>query len=310
MRWLKEQIDRWAIRAAANSLPKLPADPAQRSEVETALARPDLFVPPETTPHVQLNSDFSFQFASSVRTPFAPNNTVHGRLSPAADDWRTKPSVVLVHGWNAEQHYLTVLPRVAQSLVRAGMNGVLVELPYHLHRRPARGEQITNFISENIPRMLEATAQAVADLNAVLWWLKSEGSPSTALWGFSLGAWLAGLHLCASATQDGVVLVTPVSNLEEAIRDLEFCHPIRTALSVVPANLRRLNLPSLEPKISANRILLVEAQYDQFVPAHSYHELARAWHIEKWLRVRQSHISILVSLPTTRQCIDWLRDTL
>ena len=308
MRWLKEQIDRWAIRAAANSLPKLPADPAQRFQVETALARRDLFVPPETTPQIQLNPDFSFQFRSSVQTPFAPNNTVHGRIFPTMGDWRNKPGTVLVHGWNAEQHYLNVLPRVARSLARSGLNGVLLELPYHLHRRPARGEQITDFISENIPRMLEATTQAVADLNAILRWLKSEGSPSTALWGFSLGAWLAGLHLCASAAQDAAVLVTPVSNLEQAIRDLEFCHPIRTALSAAPVDLHRLNLPAQDPRISPDRILLLEARYDQFVPAGSYSELARAWHIEKWLQVPQSHISILASRSAMRQCIGWLRE--
>jgi len=104
------------------------------------------------------------------------------------------------------------------------------------------------------------------------------------------------------------VLVTPVSNLEQAIRDLEFCHPIRTALSVAPADLHRLNLPSQQPKIPSNRILLVEARYDQFVPGQSYNALARAWHIEKWLQVPQAHISILVSRSTTRQCIDWLRE--
>ncbi len=308
MRWLKEKIDRWAIRAAANSLPKLPADPAHRTEVEAALARPELFVPPETTPRVQLNPDFSFQFPSSVKTPFPVNNTVHGRIFAAAGDWRAKPSVALVHGWNAEQHYLQILPRLAGSLVNAGMNGVLMELPYHLHRRPTRGEPITDFISEDIPRMLQATTQAVADMNALLRWLKSQGSPATALWGFSLGAWLAGLHLCTSTAQDAAVLVTPVSNLDQAVRNLEFCHPIRRALSVVPVDLQRLNLASQQPKISSGRILLVEGLYDQFVPGSGYPELAGAWHIENWLRVPQSHISILVSRSATRQCIAWLRE--
>lgn len=306
MRWLKEQIDRWAIRAAANSLPKVPADAAQRQEVEAALNRSDLFVPSEVVPRVQLNSDFSFQFASSIETPYPGNNVVHGRFFPVPNGWRDKAGVVLIHGWNAEQHYLSVLPRVARSLCRAGFNALLVELPYHLHRRPGRGEQITNFISENIPRMLQATTQAVADLNGVLRWLKAEGSPATALWGFSLGAWLAGLHLCTSAAQDAAILLTPVSNLEKAIRDLEFCHPIRTALSVAPVDLRPLNLHAQQPKISANRILLVEARYDQFVSSKSYDELARAWQIRDWLRVPQSHISILISRSTTQRCIHWL----
>ena len=185
-----------------------------------------------------------------------------------------------------------------------------MELPYHLHRRPARGERVTNFISENIPRMLEATAQAVADLNALLHWTKSQGNPAAALWGFSLGGWLVGLHLCASAAQDAALLATPVSDLEGAVRDLEFCHPIRAALAVAPMEMRPLNLTSRQPKIAPDRILLVESEFDQFVPTQTYVELARAWGIRTWQKVPQSHISILVSRSAMRQSIEWLEQQL
>jgi dienelactone hydrolase len=306
MRWLKQRIDRWAISAAAKALPRLPADPGQRREVDLALAREDLFTPPERIPEVRLASDFSWQFASSVKTPFPRNNTVHGKLFPARANWPERPSAVLVHGWNAELHYAKVLPRVGRALARAGINGVTIELPYHLNRRPPHGENITDFISENIPRMLEATTQAIGDLNAILLWLKSRGSPQAALWGFSLGGWLAGLHLCASTAQDAAILATPVSNLEQAVRELEFCHPIRSALAVAPVELRPLNLSSRRPKIAPERILLMEGRYDQFVPHSSYVELADAWGIEKWHIVSQSHLSILVSRAATWQCIEWL----
>jgi dienelactone hydrolase len=306
VRWLKQKMDRWAISAAAKALPRVAPDASQKSEVERTLARHDLFLPPESTPNVTLNGDFTWHFESSIRTPFAANNVVHGRLFPAGRDWRDYPSVVLVHGWNAEMHYLKVLPRVANALARAGMNGVLLELPYHLHRRPAREEKITDFISENIPRMLEATTQAVADLNGAIHWLKSAGSPRVGTWGFSLGGWLAGLHLCASPAQDAAVLMTPVSDLETAVRELEFCHPIRSALSVIPVSLAALNLHSRTPTINATRILLVEAQYDQFVPHSSYVELASAWKIEKWEPFRESHLSILISRRATRTALEWL----
>ena len=232
MRLLKQQIDRWAIRAAAKSLPRLAPRPDQAAEVTALLARPDLFQPPESTPAATLRPDGLFEFPSSVRTPFPRNNVVHGRIFPVARDWRSRPSVVMVHGWNAEVHYTAVLPKVARALNRRGLNGVSMELPYHLQRRPVQGEQISNFISEDIPRMLEATTQAVADLNGLIHWLKGQGSPAVASWGFSLGGWLAGLHLSASPAQDAAVLLTPVSNLERAVRQLEFCHPIRAALAV------------------------------------------------------------------------------
>lgn len=310
MRWLKEQIDLWAIRAAAKFLPRIAADPNQRAEVELALTRTDLFVPPETVPVVSLRPDFSFTFKSSVKTPFPKNNTVHGRLFPAGDNWRKRPSVLLVHGWNAEAHYTSVMPRIGRLLASRGINGATMELPYHLHRRPALGEAMTNFISENIPRMLEATSQAVADLNGILCWLKQEGSPGTALWGFSLGGWLTGLHLCRSEAQDAAVLTTPVANLEQAVRELEFCHPIRAALQVAPVDLQSLNLAAGNPRIAPEKILLIEARYDRFVPGETYIALARSWGIKEWPRVAQSHLSILISRRVTSDCVEWLERSL
>lgn len=309
MRWLKEQIDRWAIATAARMLPRLTPDPAQADEAAAILRQPALFAPPERCPQVALNAAGEFQFPSSIQTPFANNNTVHGRLFQSARG-ATAPMVVLIHGWNAEMHYLRVLPRVARALNARGINAILLELPYHLHRRPPRGETMTNFISENIPRMLEATTQAVADINAVLHWARNEGASQTATWGFSLGGWLAGLHASASTAQDATILATPVANLERAVRELEFCHPIRAALAVVPVNLHPLNLATRTPRISPNRILLVEANYDLFVPSDTCAELAAAWHLPASLKVPQSHISILFSRRSMRQIIDWLESGL
>ena len=140
--------------------------------------------------------------------------------------------------------------------------------------------------------------------------MKGQGSPAVASWGFSLGGWLAGLHLCASPAQDAAVLMTPVSNLERAVRELEFCHPIRAALAVAPANLRPLNLHSRVPCIDPVNIRLVEAQYDLFVPSPTCHELARAWKLADWDVARQSHITILTSRRDTRATIEWLASRL
>ena len=306
MRFLKQQIDRWAIRAAAKSLPRLAPRCDQAAEVTDLLARSDLFSPPESVPVATLQKDHSFAFLSSVRTPYPRNNTVHGHLFPTARDWRNHPSVILLHGWNAEMHYLAILPKLAHRLNRRGLNAVAMELPYHLQRRPVRGEQISNFISEDIPRMLEATRQAIADLNALIHWLKAEGSPAIATWGFSLGGWLVGLHLCESSAQDAAVLTTPVSNLQRAVAELEFCHPIRAALQIVPANLESLNLPARKPKIAPEKIYMVEAAHDLFVPSATYREVADAWRLPPWEVVPQSHITVLVSKKASKQTIEWL----
>jgi hypothetical protein len=106
------------------------------------------------------------------------------------------------------------------------------------------------------------------------------------------------------------VLTIPVSNLERAVYELEFCHPIRSALSIAPAELTALNLAAHRPKIAPDKILLVEGIYDLFVPADTVKHLASAWGIPSWKRLKQSHISMLFSRGSMRECMDWLRDTL
>lgn len=310
MRFFKVQADRWAIRTAARLLPRVPPEPVNPAEIMALLSDPCAFVPSEIAPRLEVRKDRSFEFESTVQTSYACNNRVHGKFYAISGEWRKHSSVVLVHGWNAETHYLSILPNVARDLNRRGFNAVLLELPYHLHRRPPRGEKVTNFISENIPRMLEAVRQAVADMNSVVCWLKAEGSPAVALWGYSLGGWLVGLHATASAAQDAAVLMTPVSNLQRAVAELEFCHPIRAALEVNPADLQPLNLGARRPRIDPRQIHLVEARYDQFVPGETYRELASAWKIQTWSVVPQAHISLLVSRKVTQQTIAWLLDHL
>jgi dienelactone hydrolase len=306
MRFLKVHADRLAIRAAAKLLPRIVPEALDPAAVQAILSDPRLFIPPETAPNIELGGDHSFEFDSNVRTCYACNNRVHGKFYPTKGDWRKRPSVILVHGWNAETHYLAVLPNVARDLNKRGFNAAVLELPYHLHRRPPSGEKVTNFISENIPRMIEATNQAIADMNALVHWLKREGSPFVALWGYSLGGWLVGLHLTVSAAQDAAVLMTPVSNLERAVAELEFCHPIRSALEVTPVKLQCLNLGARKLAIEPRRVHLVEARYDQFVPRETYAQLSAAWSLPGWKVVPQGHLSILVSSKITRQTIDWL----
>jgi dienelactone hydrolase len=310
MRWLKQRIDLWAIRAAARTLPNRAVRRGQAAEVEQWMRSPSLFVPEERAAEVRVAGDGSFQFVSGFKTGMARNDVAQGRLFRAGANWEKRPAVVLVHGWNAELHYRWVLPGLARALAAAGLNGVLLELPYHLHRRPPRSAPVSDFISEEIPRMLEATAQAIGDINGLVHWLKRCGCPGVGIWGFSLGAWLAGLHACVSGAEDASLLTTPVCQLERAVLELEFCHPIRRALEVVPVDFSPLNLDTRQPKVAPEAIRLVQAEHDLFVPAESYQVLARSWGLKDWQIEPQSHITILLSRRANRAGIEWLASRL
>src|SRR3954465_2546585 len=130
-RSFKQQIDRWAIRAAAKSLPEPNPSPGRCAEAERLLADENLFKPPESTPELFFEGETAFHFNSAVESPSARNNIVHGHFYHCGKEWQKKPAVMIVHGWNAETHYLSICPLLAQGLNRRGLNAILIELPYH-----------------------------------------------------------------------------------------------------------------------------------------------------------------------------------
>jgi dienelactone hydrolase len=306
----KQKLDRIAIRLAAQSLAPPCPDPYQGPEAMELVQTAGFLTPPEITPHLSWGPDGAFQFLSTRPTGPSENNHVRGKFYLGSSNWRQRPFVVLVHGWNAEVHYKSILPLVARALNRRGFNAALLQLPYHLQRRPRSRQGSCDFICDNIPGMLRVTRQAIADMHSLLIWARAQGCPTSALWGFSLGAWLIGLHSCHSALADAAVLTTPVSNLERAVNELEFCHPIRAALTVAPVPIRSLNLSSHPLRLSPDAISVMEGEYDLFVPAETYQELAKAWNLRAWVRVPQSHISVLTSPSAMKQSIRWLAERL
>jgi len=216
-----------------------------------------------------------------------------------------------VHGWNAELHYLYVLPRVARSLNRRGINAVLMELPLHLQRRPPRNSLcVRDFISDDLATMLRATTQALADFHALALWAREQGCSNIALWGFSLGGWLAGLYISGNTLASHAVLTTPIIDLERGVRELSFCHPVRSAIADAKFDLSKLNLSRQKPNIPPDRIRVCQSEYDLFVPNETYARLAKSWNLPPPAVCKQSHLSVLISRTSMRATVDWLSEKL
>lgn len=306
----KQFIDQSAINVAAKSLPPGRPSPDKVLVAREILRQTDFLRPPDQTAQLIRSADNAFQFASHIATGLPRNDTVHGKLFLAGESWATRPFVILVHGWNAELHYLHILPFVARALNRHGLNAALVELPLHLHRRPLDGTVMRDFISDDLPGMLLVTRQAIADMHALGKWVHAQGCPSVAIWGFSLGAWLAGLYVCQSSLPAATVLTTPISDLATAVRELSFCHPIRSSLNGTSIDLTPLNLTHHRPLIPPEAIQVMQSSYDLFAPAESYRDLAAAWRLNDWEKQPQGHISILTSRHAMNKSIHWLEKRL
>lgn len=304
-RFIARPLDRFAIRSACGSVLPSPDGQAHIAEAAELLHYAEFFAPAVEPARVEFTSKQNFQFASPVQSESANNNVVRGRFEPATKEWQARPSVILLHGWNAELQYQWLFPFWAQLLAHAGVNAFMFELPFHGSRRPTEQGAIKNFLSGNLLHVVRATHQALAETRALVLWLRAQGSPSVGLWGVSLGAWLTGL---AAANQPGIdlaVLLTPVSRMDRALRDLPFCDSIRDDLRGIDEQFRLLNLVAHSARLSPERMLVVASELDLFAAPETIDELAGAWHPEVW-RFHHGHISILLASRIMRRIVKWI----
>lgn len=298
-------LDRAAIRSACGSVRPSPDGDHHAPEAMALLDRPDFFKPDRASVDLTFSGS-AFQFHSPVSSGYACNDIVSGRLIKARSaDWRKCPSVIIIHGWNAELQYEWMVPRWSRRLARAGLNAISFELPYHSSRRPRGPGEIRNYLSGNLRHVMAATHQTLAEVRALAGWLQDQGSPTVSVWGVSLGAWLAGLALSHQPELSAGVLLTPVARMERALKELAFCEPIRDQVSAFEQEFVRLNLVSHRPRCSPGNVLVVAPSHDLFAPVETMDELERAWHPEMW-RLPHGHISVLLSPGTMRRITKWL----
>ena len=305
-RLIARPLDRFAIRCACGSVLPSPDGQSHLEEAAALLRQNDFFSPAVEPAAVEFTSKTAFRFPSGVRTDSESNGTVRGHFEPAARNWRERPSIILLHGWNSELQYQWQLPFWSQLLARAGVNAFRFELPYHGSRRPTEPGAIRNFLSGNLLHVARATHQTLSDVRALALWLRAQGSPTIGLWGVSLGAWLTGLAVANQPEIDLAVLLTPLARLDRAL-ELAFCDPIREEIGELDESFHNLNLIAHRPRVASQRLLFVASDLDLFAPPDTVEELAAAWRPEVW-RFAHGHISILLANRIMRRTARWLAD--
>ncbi len=304
---LAKPLDWCAIQLARLSVHRGTGVEGQVAQIEALLEDPDFLGGSTKAPtDLKFISERAFQFTSPVVSPWKRNNVVHGRLFATGKHWQDRPVVVLLHGWNNETGYRLLFPRVAQRLVKQGVNVAMFELPYHGRRKPKGKKDIHNFISGDLIHMVQAMHQSLADARALIAWLKEQGCPRIGMWGVSLGAWLSGLLACADARVDCAVLMVPVSRMERVIAELVFCAPIRRSLKGARVRLSALNLMNYQLKPSPEDVLLIACEHDLFVPIETVEELGTAWGGTELWRLQHGHISVLMSMPVMDRTVAWV----
>jgi dienelactone hydrolase len=300
-------IDRCVIRYAAAKLPKPAGAKARLEQAAAMVEQADFFYQGTEPAKVELLGGKDFRFASPIQTATPENNMVYGRISRCGKRWRQRPAVVLVHGWNDQLNYRLRFPSLMDYFTRRGVNSVVFELPYHFRRRsPLRGNG-ADFISEDVYYTVEATKQALAEINGLVNWLHAQGLKRVGVWGFSLGAWLAGLASCHNPGIACLVLITPMARVDRMVQEALFCQLLRRGFQgKCPDFLSKLNLVAHRPLVPKINILLVEALHDVFVPKETVEELGQAWEGPEIWRLPHGHITVLGSTTTVQEAVRWL----
>ncbi|MDB6041111.1 MAG: hypothetical protein JWM99_4952 [Verrucomicrobiales bacterium] len=306
---IKKRVDLLAIAAACKLSQSGVGQPKQIDTARALLANASFFSL-EGYPVLQptFGTATHFTFKSPEPSPWPQNNTGSGQLHKCGTGWRSCPTIILLHGWNAELCYRYLFPHIAKKALKRGFNTLFFELPLHSQRRPRGDGAVKDWISDNLLAMLGATRQTLLEIEGLTQWLKSQGSPAVHTWGLSLGAWLAGLHLCHSVSGNGAVLATPVARMDLVVNTLSFCAPVRSALNNQEFDFSKLNLAMHRPRIVPQNILLVESIFDQFAPPETVEDLHRAWSGSELWRVPHGHISLIFSLSTIEKTLHWLED--
>jgi len=318
---LAKFIDWLSIQKNCMRVPPIDGRTLRLEEALQFLKGPD-FIRSESQPaRVEFNPDQSglpFRFPTPQPSGFAENNVVYGRFYRCAGRWQERPMIVLLHGGSIMQGcdgslgYRFGYPLIARRCNRAGFNAATMEAPYHFQRYPRQPGAVNHV---DYLRMAEAVAQAVVEIRALTGWLLGEGSPAVALWGLSMGGWLAGMTVCRDARLTAVVMTLPTVRSNPSYADRIIWRRVREAWQGVRAaeeklDLTPFNLTTARPAIPNEKILLIEGTQDLVTPREPIEELWQLWGRPDIWRLPHGHISLSLCLAgwpgLTDRVLRWL----
>jgi pimeloyl-ACP methyl ester carboxylesterase len=310
---LAKLMDWSAIQAVTVMLPANAYKPNPRLEEALKFLKGPEFIPDESQPaQVEFNGPHDFRFPTPRPCKFTENNVVHGRFYRCVERWQEQPVVILLHGAGGNPDYNFRFPLMARRFNRVGFNTATLMAPYQLQRRPRQFGGSLGY-SDSL-QFAEATAQAIAEIRALTGWLLGKGCPAVALWGYSQGAWYAGMVVCRDARLAAVVLGAPCARMNPWVEQRAVRPRVRARLPMVRGlceglNLTALNLLTAQPVIPPKNVLLLEASHDSMIcPKEGTEDLWQAWGQPDIWRLPHGHVGVCCGFVPglTGRVLRWL----
>ena len=283
----------------------MPSDSMQHPRLEEALEflKGPEFIPDESQPALlefaPEESGMHFRFPSPRPGNCAENNLVHGRLYRCGERWQEHPAVILLHGSGGFPDYDFRFPFIARRCNREGFNAASLVAPLNLERRPRQLGGSLGY--SDCLQFAQATAQAIAEIRALTGWLLKEGCPAVALWGYSQGAWYAGIAACHDSRLAAAVLGSPCVRMNPWLEQRAARPRVRRKLPAIRAicdalNLTAMELTTTQPLIPVKNILLIEGIHDLMCPKDDIEDLWQSWGQPDIWRLSHGHVAVCCGL--------------
>lgn len=251
--------------------------------------------------------DYTLRFASPRPSGYAENDTAYLDLYLPANGWG-RGLVIEVPGVFTGTAKLNERPfrAWARGCTRRGLTCAFYHPPMHMRRRLPGKISGELMMCGDVFASLECYLQAVADLRAAVSWALTV-SPRVGYCGASMGA-VIGLPLVAREPRLAcAVLIAPAVDMAGPVFRSTLCAHVKEPFIQVggtPADLHALQRPldpfTHPPAIARDRLLLIEALYDQVCYPDDLERLWHAWDHPPILRYPHGHLSLFGDLDVYR----------
>lgn len=261
---------------------------------------------------------FQSEFSPRPEEPGADRwNSYHQNRTASATVLRhpgePRPWVVAIHGFATGYPFMDFIGMHARYLHQElGLNVVLPVLPLHGPRKITRisGEA---FLSFDLVNTVHGLTQAVWDVRRVLSWLTTQEPTAVALYGVSLGGYIASLLTGLVDGIDAVVAGIPVVDFPQLFTHQSPHHVRLRAVEheILDGNaeaVHRVVSPLEFPaRVPSGRRFIYAGLGDRMVPTPQPHALWKHWDEPEILWYPGNHVGYLWSRQVTsflRHCLE------
>jgi pimeloyl-ACP methyl ester carboxylesterase len=211
-----------------------------------------------------------------------------------------RPWLIGIHGFGMGVPFMDFGAFPTRLHTELGYNLVLPTLPLHGHRRVTRmsGEA---FLSFDLVNSVHGLTQAIWDIRRIISWIRTQSSAPIAVYGVSLGAYVASLLAAIEPGLDRVLAGIPASDFPTLFRSHSPSHiQLRAVehgiLGGAAEDVHRVVSPlAMPPLVPRDRLFIFAGQGDRVVRPEQARALWEHWHEPSILWYPAGHVGYLMS---------------